>query len=246
LAHPELGCFTTQLILLIDQFKVKNFLEQKMNVFNLSRLTENMFRRADGVVWDVMTGKIGIVTDEGIATLEGEGDDAVVNINLVNDFGVAVPAYAQSTQQADVKVGDIIITGAKGNISWVIERKETDTGVKYKTMRPSGESGSWSPPKKTVMGFDTGVMVLRPLMSMTGDGGMQNMQQTMMMMAMMSQGGNGGISANAFDKIMPLMLMGGSNAQNPMQMMLMMQMMQGGLGNQPVQRQNNYFDTRGQ
>lgn len=207
-----------------------------MNKFNLSRLTDNMFRRADGVVWDVMSGKIGVVTEEGIATLEGTGDDAVVNINMLDEFGVAVPAYAQSTQQADVKVGDIIMTGAGlGKISWVIERKESDAGVRYRTMKPSGDYGSWAPPKKTIMGFDTGVMVLRPLFSMVGGSepganGLQGMQQSLMMMAMM--GGNEA-SAGSFDKIMPFLLMGGSmggagGANNPMQMMLMMQMMQGG------------------
>lgn len=71
-----------------------------MNGFDLSRLTETMFRRADGVVWDALTGKMGIVTDEGIATLEGSGDDATININMMSEFGVAIPAYAQSTQKS--------------------------------------------------------------------------------------------------------------------------------------------------
>jgi len=199
-----------------------------MNGFDLSRLTETMFRRADGVVWDALTGKMGIVTDEGIATLEGTGDDATININMMSEFGVAIPAYAQSTQKIDVKEGDIIITGA-GKISWVIERKETDAGVRYKTMKLSGDTGSWVPPKKTIMGMDTGVMVLRPLISMTNGGteGLQGMQQMLMMMAMV---GGGKANAAAFDKIMPFMLMGGlqGGSQNPMQMMLMMQMMQGG------------------
>ena len=199
-----------------------------MNGFDLSRLTETMFRRADGVVWDALTGKMGIVTDEGIATLEGSGDDATININMMSEFGVAIPAYAQSTQKVDVKEGDIIITGA-GKISWVIERKETDAGVRYRTMKPSGDTGSWVPPKKTIMGMDTGVMVLRPLISMTTGGteGLQGMQQMLMMMAMV---GGGKANAAAFDKIMPFMLMGGlqGGSQNPMQMMLMMQMMQGG------------------
>ena len=96
-------------------------------------------------------------------------------------------------------------------------------------MKPSGDTGSWVPPKKTIMGMDTGVMVLRPLISMTNGGteGLQGMQQMLMMMAMV---GGGKANAAAFDKIMPFMLMGGlqGGSQNPMQMMLMMQMMQGG------------------
>lgn len=200
-----------------------------MNQFNLSRLTDTMFRRVDGVVWDVMSGKIGIVTDEGIATLEGIGDDATVNINMMDEFGVAIPAYAQSTQQADVKEGDIIVTGNK--ISWVIERNVTDSGVRYKTMKPSGDTGSWVPPKKSIMGMDTGVMVLHPLMNFVGStnsGGLQGMQQMLMTMAMM---GGDNASAASFDRIMPMMLMSGmtqGGTQNSMQMMLMMQMLQQG------------------
>lgn len=216
-----------------------------MNAFDLSRLTETMFRRADGVVWDALTGKMGIITDEGIATLEGTGDDATININMMSDFGVAIPAYAQSTQKIDVKEGDIIITGA-GKISWVIERKETENGVKYKTMKPSGDTGTWVPPKKTIMGMDTGVMVLRSLMSLSPGGadGLQNMQQMLMMMAMM---GGGKANAAAFDKIMPLMLMGGIQGgagQNPMQMMLMMQMMQGGIGGLQFDNRQNSSASR--
>lgn len=209
---------------------------------NMNKLTQNMFRRADGVMWDMMTGKIGIVTDEGIATLEGVGDDAVVNINMIDEFGIAIPAYAQSTQQADVKVGDIIITG-KDKIAWVIECKDNGTGgLKYKTMKPSGDTGSWTPPKKTMLGFDTGVMVLRPLINMVSGGatGLQGMQQMMMMMSMFSDDGE--IGTGMMDKLMPMMLMGGnmfggatdaSGQQNPMQQMMMMQMMMKMLDKQP-------------
>ena len=213
---------------------------------NMNKLTQNMFRRADGVMWDMMTGKIGIVTDEGIATLDGVGDDAVVNINMIDEFGIAIPAYAQSTQQADVKVGDIIITG-KDKIAWVIECKDSGSGLKYKTMKPSGDTGSWTPPKKTMLGFDTGVMVLRPLINMVAGGqtGLQGMQQMMMMMSMFSDDGE--IGTGMMDKLMPMMLMGGNmfggatdanGQQNPMQQMMMMQMMMKMLDKQPSNGNN--------
>lgn len=203
--------------------------------FGLDRMVNSMFRRVDGVVWDISTGKIGVQTDEGIATLDGlDAGDPFVNINMIDDFGIPIPAYAQSTAQADVKVGDIIVTG-RNAISWVIERKETDNGVRFKTMKVSGDTGSWVPPKKTTMGFVSGTMILRPLINMFGGnqqsiGGMQSM---MMMMAMFDDGA--GVDVGVFDKIMPMMLMqsmqgGDVNGMmaNPMISMMLMQQFMGG------------------
>lgn len=33
-----------------------------------SKMMDRLFRKADGVVWDAMTGGIGVVTSEGIVT----------------------------------------------------------------------------------------------------------------------------------------------------------------------------------
>ena len=57
-----------------------------------------MFRKADGVVWDLSSGKLGIRTNEGIATLAGEGEEAQVVVNMFDQFGIEVPAFAQSTE----------------------------------------------------------------------------------------------------------------------------------------------------
>lgn len=205
---------------------------------NLSKLTNNMFRRVDNVMWDIMTGQIGVVVDDGIATLVGTGEDATININLMQDFGVPIPAYAQSTAPEKVQVGDIIINNNK--IMWVIERKESESGLRFKTMNPNGTFGSWAPPKKTLMGMDTGVLVLRSLMTLVGgnaaspaeSGGLVQMQQMMMTMAMMS---GGSVETSMLDGIMPMMLMsqlGGANAsgggmQNMMMQMMMMQALTG-------------------
>jgi len=200
---------------------------QNMMFGNMEKMMGRMFRRADGVVWDMMTGKVGIQTDDGIATLEGEGDDAQVCSNMFDEFGVALPAFAQSTPVADVKVGDIIFRGARGNIAWVIE-KNVDKGT-FKLMKPSGETAGWTPPKVSMLGFESGVMVLRSLMSMLpgGQSGLANMQ-SMMMPLLFASGGD-----IDFDKMMPMMLMSmmgnqGGNAAagaNPMMQMMMPMMM---------------------
>lgn len=209
--------------------------ETSMNFPGADKMLSRMFRRADGVVWDLMTGKIGVQTDEGIATLEGVGEEAQVNLNLLDDFGMALPAFAQATPKNGVQVGDIIYRGARNNIAWVIEKKEDGDKVRFKLMKPNGETASWNPPKVSLMGFESGVMVLRSLVSMLpgGQGDLTSMQG--MLMPMMLMGGMDG-NSDVMDKMMPLLLMqmmGGQGAQaggmgNMMQMMMLMSMMKGG------------------
>ena len=228
-----------------------------MNFPGADKIMSRMFRRADGVVWDLMTGKIGVQTDEGIATLEGSGDDAQVNLNLMDEFGVALPAFAQATPKNGVQVGDIIYRGARNNIAWVIDKTEVEkdgvTSYKFKLMKPNGETTSWNPPKVSLMGFESGVMVLRSLMTMLpgGQGDLTQMQGVLMPLMLM-----GGMDGNSdvMDKMMPLMLMqmvNGQGAQggmgNMMQTMMLMSMLKG--GNSPFDglmgtRKNGPFSGR--
>lgn len=191
--------------------------ESTMNGLNFpggNKLLDRMFRKADGVVWDLMTGKIGVQTDEGIATLDGTGEDAQVNLNLMDEFGFALPAFAQATPKNGVQVGDIIYRGARNNIAWVISKTEVEkdgvTTYKFKLMKPNGETTSWNPPKVSLMGFESGVMVLRSLMSMLpgGQGDLGQMQSALMPLMLM-----GGLEGDAMDKMMPLMLMQLTNGQ---------------------------------
>ena len=220
-----------------------------MSSFNFpgaNKFMDRMFRKADGVVWDLMTGKIGIQADGGIVTLEGEGEDARVNINLLDEFGVALPAFAQSTPVDQIAVGDIIYTRKRDTIRFVTglvespksttkTTKATTTATpaikKFRVMSLDGTSSTWTPPKATILGFDSGVMVLRSLMSMlpTGDKGLNQMQGMLMPLLMMS----GGDLGSDLDSMVPMMLMsqmGGADAGgmgNMMQMMFMMKMMKG-------------------
>jgi hypothetical protein len=227
-----------------------------MNMNNISKKMMNQFfRQVDNVVWDMFTGRVGVQTADGIVTIEGEGEDAQVAINLMDQFGMPVPAFAQNTPLQAVAVGDLIYQGnsLKGWVTEVVRSANTvvpsavegeaDTIVpgevkRFKMMTPGGVSNTWTPPKVSMLGFDSGVMVLRSLMNMLPDGkaGLNNMQG--MLMPMMMMGGD-----MDFEKIMPMMLMSqlgangdGSDAmgmQNMMPMMMMMGMMggKGGKGN---------------
>lgn len=213
------------------------------------KMMNRFFRKVDNVVWDLFTGKIGVQTADGITTIEGTGDDAEVQLNLMDQFGMAVPAFAQSTPIDAVAVGDLIYADGKPK-GWVIAvnekaaTKEKTASKSFTLMSPSGTTVSWKPPKVAMLGFDSGVMVLRSLMNMLpgGNDGLASMQGMLMPMLMM--GGDMDI-----EKMMPMMLFSqlgasgtGADAggNNMMQTMLMMQMM-GGMGNKGP-RDTNFFD----
>lgn len=219
------------------------------------KMMNRFFRKVSNVKWDLFSGKIGVATSEGIVTLSGEGEDAQIELNLMDQFGMPVPAFAQSTPMASVTVGDLIFQGnnIKGWVTEVVRSAntttpstvdgETDTVVlgavkRFKLMTPSGTTTTWTPPKVSTFGFDSGVMVLRSLMNMLpgGEAGLNNMQG--MLMPMMMMGSDSGMD---LEKMMPMMLfsqlgasgtgadaMGANN--NMMQMMMMMNMMGGKSG----------------
>lgn len=217
------------------------------NMPGANKFMDRLFRKADGVVWDLMTGRVGIKSEEGIATLEGEGDDAQININLLDQFGMEIPAFAQSTPVEAVKAGDIIFFGASQKPGWVIEKKAGTDGKSpsFVLMKADGTRSTWKAPKVSMLGMESGIMVLRSLLSMLpgGNAGLTGLQGALMPMMMMGQmnGGDGGFD---MESMMPMMLMGQMNAAplagadgtavaapNPMAqmmpMMMMMQMMKG-------------------
>lgn len=214
-----------------------------------NKFMDRLFRKADGVVWDLMSGKVGIQTKDGIATCEGEGEDATVNINLIDQFGMSIPAFAQSTPVDGVKAGDIIYFGSTDKPGFVIEKKVSANGATtFVLLKVDGQRTTWKPPKVTLLGTESGVMVLRSLLTMLpgGNAGLTGLQGALMPMLMMDQmnGDSGGLD---MEKLLPIMLMGQMQAApvagadgtaiaapNPMAqmlpMMMMMGMMKGGSG----------------
>ena len=220
------------------------------------KMMNRFFRKVDGVVWDMFTGRIGVVSEDGITTITGEGSEAQIEINMMEQFGMAVPAFAQNTPVDSVAVGDLIFANGKVK-GWVVKVKSPSDGSaglkRFQIMSPSGNLATWTPPKLSMLGFDSGVMVLRSLMNMLpgGKSGLDSMSG--MLMPMMMMGGDVDM-----DSIMPMMLfsqlgasgtgedanpMGGNNM---MQMMMMMQMM-GNKSSKPKQKfsnsaRNNFFE----
>ena len=196
---------------------------------SVEKMMGRMFKQVDSVVWDLMTGKLGVRTKDGeIATIEGTGEDITVVINPFDDFGLAVPAFAQATPIDAVKEGDLILSSGEAP-GWIISIKTSTEGKKsFKLMRPGGNISTWVPPKVQMFGFDSGVLVVRSLINLlpTGADGLGSLQGMMLPMLMM--GGDMDL-----EKIMPLLLMSqmnGGTAANPMAGMMQMMMMQKMMG----------------
>lgn len=200
------------------------------------KLMDRFWRKADGVVWDLLTGNIGVKNREGdIVTLEGEGEGAHVVANPIDNFGMPIPAFAQNTPASSVSIGDFIYLGERPK-GWVIGFKdvgEEDKKIrKFTLMSVEGTTTTFTPPKMHVFGLESGVMVLRSLMNLmpNGEDGVTALQGNLMPLLMMGGG-------DSLDSIMPMMLMNqmgvnGDGASNPfggnmMQTMMMMKMMNG-------------------
>ena len=172
-----------------------------------SKLMDRFFKKVPNVVWDLSTGRIGVKNKDGIVTMEGTGEDAQVSLNMFDQFGIEVPAFAQSTPVDAVQVDDLIYSNNKP-LGWVIKKNDKS----FRILKDDGTQTTWTAPKVLMMGLDTGgVMVLRSLLNMLpgGSGGLAGMQSMLMPMLMM-----GGDSLD-LDSIMPMMLMSQVGAASP-------------------------------
>ena len=165
------------------------------------KMLARMFQPVKDVVWDISTGKMGILGKNGsIFSLVGDGEAAQVVENMFSEFGMAVPAFAQSVPFDDVQLGDLAFRPG-GRPGWVVEKNPNSLIL----LNTDSSEGTLRRNKVVTMGMDqSGVMILRNLFNMTGAAGQQN-----------------------FQMMMPMLMAGSTNedAGDMVQMMLMMSMM---------------------
>ena len=177
---------------------------QALNKFGQTigdKMLARMFQPVKDVVWDISTGKMGILGKNGsIFSLVGDGENAQIVENMFSEFGMAVPAFAQSVPFDDVQLGDLAFRPG-GRPGWVVEKNPNSLIL----LNTDSSEGTLRRNKVVTMGMDqSGVMVLRNLFNMTGAAGQQN-----------------------FQMMMPMLMAGSTNedAGDMVQMMLMMSMM---------------------
>ena len=165
------------------------------------KMLARMFQPVKDVVWDISTGKMGILgKNNSIYSIQGDGENAQVVENMFSEFGVAVPAFAQSVPFDDVQLGDLAFRPG-GRPGWVVEKNPNSLIL----LNTDSSEGTLRRNKVVTMGMDqSGVMVLRNLFSLTGAGGQAN-----------------------FQMMLPMLMAGSTNedAGDMVQMMLMMSVM---------------------
>jgi len=177
----------------------------------MAKMFDRMFKQVDNMVWDLMTGSIGMKTDAGIWTLQlGEvKDDKALNpevsLNTLDMGCMPIPAFAQSTPSDQIKLGDLIYSTSGNALGWVVAKNAKS----FRLLKQDGTQSTWTPPKVKVLGMDTGVLVLRNLMNLLpsgqeGFGNLQGMLLPLMMTGMLdTEGENGG----ELKDMLPMMLM---------------------------------------
>ena len=210
-----------------------------------SKFLNRMFRKIDGIVIDLTTGKQGIQDTNGIYSFEavaavpasGSGANkvdatpatGVVTVNPFESFGITIPAFATQIPFEKIKPGDIVV-GDKAVLGWVISK--TDSSLKL--LDKTGMTKNYTPPKVAVIGGagNDGVLVVQNLIDTAGgETGFGALQGSLLPLLML---GGGDLD---LENILPLMLLtqtqtpgaaGGTALQSMLPMLLLSG--KGGLG----------------
>lgn len=211
------------------------------NMFNpQSKILNRLFRKVEGVVWDLSSNSVGLQNSNGITTLTqtevttgGVGSTARVetqfgvSVNPFDAFGFPIPAFAQLTKLADINVGDLVIGDSKA-LGWVIKVRDRSLEL----MDQTGLTKNYTPPKVAVLNQD-GALVVKSLSGLFGEQGALGFSGAIMPLMLMGDSGLGNL-----DDILPLMLLtqqsAGANNANALSQalptILMMKSMKGGSG----------------
>lgn len=198
------------------------------SLFNAqSKFLDRLFRKVDGLVWDVTTGKLGVQSTDGVITLEatpGEGARPTtysVSVNPFDGFGLPIPAFATNTPHEQIEIGDLIV-GSSKVLGWVIEKKPASLVL----LGQDGMQKQYNPPKVAVIGQD-GCLVVKSLTGLLG-GNAQGLQSSLLPLLMMGEG-----TGLDLDKMLPIMLFTqqgqGAQGGNALAQMMPMMMMMGAL-----------------
>ncbi|BCG50212.1 hypothetical protein [Ralstonia phage RP13] len=172
-----------------------------MKNMNMSKMIQQLMghqiSQVDNLVWDLATGQIGVKSRNGITTISANAvttsaktkttapnadEQFGLVCNPIEHFSMAIPAFAIATPFDQLKVQDIVVDADNRAVGWI-------TKINAKTLRvlkTDGTNTTWTPPKVQIMGMPAGgVKVVKQLINV--DGGLQNLQTSLMPMMLASQ-----------------------------------------------------------
>jgi hypothetical protein len=193
-----------------------------------AKFLNRMFRKIDGLNWDLQTGGTGVRTKDGsIATLiattapatpavaasEGVAAAAAtlastsynISVNPFEMFSTPIPAFATQVPFDRIATGDLIV-GDRDILGWVVGK----TGKTLKLLGFDGMHKTYQPPKVQILNQD-GALVVQSLSGLFGgDAGVSGFQSSLMPLLMLTQGNSEGL-----DSILPILLFSQMQTSNP-------------------------------
>lgn len=201
------------------------------------KMMERMFKKVDGVVYDMTTSAVGIVKGESIFTVgkNEEGEYDLVE-NMFSSLSAPIPAWARAVPLDQVKELDMILSQDGTPFGWVTKVNKSSMRV----LKPTGTQSNVVPSKVNLLGQGQTVMVISSMGTNANTGGMDPMMMMAMMgddadmsdlmpMLMMMQGQGGAMDMNAMIPMLMMSKMGkgedSDGASDMMKMMLVQSMM---------------------
>lgn len=214
------------------------------------KMMERMFKKVDGVVYDMTTNAVGITKGDSIFTVgkNEEGEYELVE-NMLASLSAPIPAWARAVPLDQVKELDMILSQDGQPFGWVTKVNKSSMRV----LKPNGTQSNVVPSKvnllgqgQTVMvvssmgtGAQTGAMDPMMLMAMMGDDA--DMSDLMPMMLMMQGQGGAGVGGMDMSQMLPFMMMSKNSdgdSSEMMKLMMLSQMMGQQQGANPMQGMN--------
>lgn len=194
-----------------------------------AKILNRMFRKIDGLNWDLQSGQVGVKTRDGsIATLVKNTTPAIaavaagvntvavaaqeastdynITVNPFNFFATPIPAFATQVPFDRIAEGDLIV-GDTEILGWVVGK----TAKALKLLDFKGFNKTYTPPKVQILNQD-GALVVQSLTGLFGGNtaGVAGLQSSLMPLLMMSGGDSEGL-----ESILPLVLFSQMQTTNP-------------------------------
>ena len=191
-------------------------IKEKPKMINTNSMRDSFFKEVKNVALDMQSGKLGIVTKDGITVFTDEG----VSVNPITEMGFNIPAFAMRVPVEQLAKGDIII----GSGEPVFFREGSKAG--YLTISTTGVFQEVGIVANMFFGKNTVMAVKNMFGGDSSESGMNPMMLAMMMGS--DKEGSGGFD---FKKMMMMQMMmgqgnqGGIGGMNPMMAMMFMDKM---------------------
>lgn len=171
------------------------------------KMMNRMFRKVEGVVFDMTTNSVGIKKEGSVFSAQKNGNDYELVENIFDEMSATLPAFAKAVPIGDVKEGDLVLNQAGDPFGWVSKVAPKS----LKVLKVNGTLSTVIPSKVGLLGQGQTVMVVSSLTSNNGQ------MDPMIMIMLMNDGEDS-------DKLLPLLMMqqGQQGNMNPMMMAMLM------------------------